>query len=332
MCSPAREVEEPVMCHSPRDVRRAFTLVELLVVIAIIAILIGLLLPAVQRTREASQRAACLNNLKQIGLAAQNYVSVHRTFPSGYLSRFHGKAGPPIEVVSRGNIGVYTSPQGQGWGWAYLLLPHLEQVDLYKTVDRTLPVESPNNRIAREYLLKVYLCPTDYDTGQIVVHNFINKPMADAGSNSYAACFGANTTPSLDPDIGNGIFARNSHVRTDSILDGLSHTIAFGERGSFFTQTPWAGVMTGGTARTTPGAPVYAAVIEPSPGMTLAVVKHPLQSPNSEPYDFFAPHGHVCQFAFADGSCRALPDTIPFPTFQALATRAGEEVVEDVGS
>jgi prepilin-type N-terminal cleavage/methylation domain-containing protein len=325
-------VEETVMRHSPPSARRAFTLVELLVVIAIIAVLVGLLLPAVQRTREAAQRAACLNNLKQIGLAAQNYISVNRTFPSGYLSRFHGKAGPPMQIISRGKIGVYISPQGEGWGWAYLLLPHLEQVDLYKSVDRTLPVESPTNRHPRDVVLKVFVCPTDYDTGTFEVISFFNRPMVEAATNSYAACFGAITTPSLDPDIGNGIFARNSHVRTDSILDGLSHTIAFGERGAFFTRTPWAGVITLGTARTTPGAPVYTSVIEPSPGMVLAVIKHPLQDPNSEPYDFFAPHGHVCQFAFADGSCRALPDTIPFPTYQALATRAGEEVVEDFGS
>jgi hypothetical protein len=227
---------------------------------------------------------------------------------------------------------VYTSPQGEGWGWGYLLLPYLEQEGLYNTVDRGLPVESPTNQVPRSLVLKIFVCPTDYFTGTFEVQSFLNRPMAQAATNSYAACFGAITTPSLNPDIGNGIFARNSHVRPQSISDGLSHTIAFGERAAMFTQTPWAGVMTNGTIRTTPGAPVYTSIIEPSPAMVLAVVKHPLMDPSSEPYDFFSPHGQVCQFAFADGSCRALARDIPFTVLQALATRAGEEPVEDFGS
>jgi prepilin-type N-terminal cleavage/methylation domain-containing protein len=320
------------VCPSSPRARRGFTLVELLVVLTIIALLLGLLLPAVQRVREASHRASCLNNLKQIGLAAQNYVSVVRTFPAGYLSKFHSPTGMSSRVVSHGHPGIFTKPQATGWGWGYLLLPFLEQQGLYDSVDLSLPVESPSNRGPRETILKVYVCPADYHTGVFVVHNFVNKPMGPAATNSYAACFGAGATPSANPDVGTGIFARNSHCRPGDITDGLSHTIAFGERGSLLTQTPWAGVMTGGTARTTPGAPVYTSIVEPAPGMVLAVVKHPLQDASSEPYDFFSPHGQVCQFAFADGSCRAIGSDIPFTVLQALATRAGEEAVEDFGS
>jgi prepilin-type N-terminal cleavage/methylation domain-containing protein len=319
------------VCPSSPRARRAFTLVELLVVLTIIALLLGLLLPAVQRVRQASQRAACLNNLKQMGLAAQNYVSVNRSFPAGYLSKFHSKAASD-RVVSHGHPAIFTSPQANGEGWGYLLLPYLEQEGLYNSFDRGFPVESPFNRQARDVILKVYVCPSDYQTGIFEVKDFINLRLADAATNSYAACFGAIATPSMNPDRGNGMFARNSHCRPDMIIDGLSHTIAFGERGSFFTQTPWAGVMTGGTARTTPGAPVYTAVIEPSPGMVLALIKHPLQDPSCEPYDFFSPHGQVCQFAFADGSCRPIGAEIPFTVLQALATIAGEEAVDDFGA
>jgi prepilin-type N-terminal cleavage/methylation domain-containing protein len=320
------------VCPSSPRARRAFTLVELLVVLTIIALLLGLLLPAVQKVRQASQRASCLNNLKQMGLAAQNYVSVHRSFPSGYLSKFHSKSTPSSQVISHGHPGTFTSPQANGEGWGYLLLPYLEQEALYNSLHHGWPVDSPNNRQVRDVILKVYTCPSDYHTGVFTVHNFINFPLADGATNSYAACFGANVTPSLNPDRGNGMFARNSHCRPDMITDGLSHTIAFGERGSFFTQTPWIGVMTGGTARTTPGAPVYTAIIEPSPGMVLAVIKHPLHDSGSEPYDFFSPHGQVCQFAFADGSCRPIGAEIPFTTLQALATIAGEEAVDDFGA
>src|SRR5262249_27432706 len=127
-----------------RDLRAGFTLIELLVVIAIIAVLIGLLLPAVQKVREAANRTKCQNNLKQIGLACHNYHDVDKALPPGYLA-----AGPYTDGA------MDTAP---GWGWAAFLLPYLEQDNLYRQIDLNQPVQ---NSPAIQAVLPGFLCPSD---------------------------------------------------------------------------------------------------------------------------------------------------------------------------
>src|SRR6516225_2993488 len=123
---------------------RGFTLIELLVVIAIIGILMALLLPAVQKIREAAARMQCQNNLHQIGLALHNYHDAARSFPPGYVSGFD-------------SAGDDTGP---GWGWAALTLPHLEQQPLYASCQFSLPIEAPANAAGRIAPVKLYLCPS----------------------------------------------------------------------------------------------------------------------------------------------------------------------------
>src|SRR5713101_4978740 len=120
--------------NSSSGLGRGFTLIELLVVIAIIAVLISLLLPAVQAAREAGRRAQCANNLKQIGLALHNYHDAIGSFPPGLIARLNPTSGDNA---------------GPGWGWASMILPQLDQSSVYNTINFGLPIEVPANQTAR---------------------------------------------------------------------------------------------------------------------------------------------------------------------------------------
>lgn len=293
--------------------RRGFTLIELLVVVAIIAILIGLLLPAVQKVRAAAARAQCVNNLKQIGLALQNYHDTATSFPSGYVSGFD--AG--------GN------DTGPGWGWASFLLPQLEQQAVHAAVRFDLPIEAPANASARVQFLKAYTCPSDAPglTWTAKTYDLAGNPVGtvcDVASANYVGVFGTSE-PGVD---GDGVFGRNTKTRIRDITDGTSSTVVVGERSVGLGQATWVGSVAGANLFPQPGS-TAPPVLNNASGMVLGHTGdgNGPGAPNSYVNQFSSRHTGGANFAFADGHVEFLKTAMTYTVYKALSTRAGGESV-----
>lgn len=327
--------------------RKGFTLIELLVVIAVIAILIALLLPAVQQVRESARRAQCLNNLKQMGVALHNYHSSHGTFPPGFVSTLTD----PSWTYERGNTRSFPDEIGPGWSFFAFMLPELEQQNLYNQIDFTKRIDAPENDFARRESVKVYLCPSETDGRLITVttcgspptESNTPVPLTDAAVCSYVGSLGGGSA--ADPNIGayewqpfNGVFHRNSRIRIADITDGSSNTIGIGERMSRIAESTWTGVVPGQNIvynQFDPPNPQFNPPIDPPchkwrPPITAILVHARSGAPNgrtSSPSSFHGPHHAGCNFLLMDGSTRVITDGIGLSVFRALCTRNGNEVV-----
>ena len=293
-----------------------FTLIELLVSIAIIAVLIALLLPAVQQAREAARRTQCKNNLKQLGVALHNYVDLHKVLPPGYVSSFTA-TGDDL---------------GPGWSWAAMLMPQLDQTPAYQLIDFSSGIEKATNATIRLKTFSVFLCPSDdaisqwpaksYDPSTGVPLNVI----CEVGSSNYVGMYGISE-PGVD---GEGVFFRNSNVSFADITDGLSQTIAIGERSHRLGEATWTGSVTGALLAGDPSDGVGQIVPEHGSGMVLghAGEGHSPGDPRSDANQFYSRHsGGGVHFLFADGHISFLGSSLDYHTYLALATRAGGEVV-----
>jgi prepilin-type processing-associated H-X9-DG protein len=290
--------------------------VELLVVIAIIAILVGLLLPAVQQVRAAAARVQCQNNLKQIGLACHNYHDARQGLPPGYLASM-----PYVDGASD------TAP---GWGWGAFLLPYLEQDNLYRQIDFSQPVQ---NSPAIRVLVKAYLCPSDVPPmSAFPITDATGVTVALAAPSSYAATVGPDASDVADP-TGLGVFYRNSHTRLTDITDGTSETVMIGDRAWVDSQGIWAGAPSGAVLRPGSRNPWTNAT---APAPTFVLVHNNWINIKTDSDggldDFSGYHGDGINVVFADGSVHFLrsitADGAERRAFWAMGTRSGGEVIQ----
>src|SRR5262245_2873418 len=196
--------------------RRAFTLVELLVIIAIIAVLIALLLPAVQRVREAANRVQCANNLRQLGLALHNYHDVHRRFPPGLLNTAWPARSPDYERRS----------------WMPRILSFIEQEALSREFEehRRIGVDYPWYSEHASTPIPLLLCPSDPAGPK--TFGFGATPISEGFHGNYALCLGSTVLNPPDDLTGtrrNGMFFALSRIRLGDVIDGTSSTLMGGE-------------------------------------------------------------------------------------------------------
>jgi len=300
-----------------RTIRTAFTLIELLVVIAIIAILIGLLLPAVQKVRESASRMKCQNNLKQIGLALHSFHDANGSLPPGYFA-----SGPYV------NGATDTAP---GWAWGAYILPFLEQQNLYNQYNLSLPVQ---NSPAIQTLVNTFLCPSDItpSTAFAVTDSSWN-PICSVAPSSYAACCGGGG--STTAATGNGAFYRNSHVRMTDITDGTSNTVFIEERAFANVQDTWVGAISGGYCNqglynqdAVPGK------LGQGAGDLVLIHAGTNNSPSGRNLDDASSKHFVgSNFLYGDGSVHFIRNiasgSIDSTTLEAMGTIAGGEVLAD---
>ena len=293
--------------------RGGFTLIELLVVIAIIAVLIGLLLPAVQKVREAAAQMQCANNLKQIGLAMQGYHDANGNFPSGYVS----------------GVNANGDDTGPGWGWATYALPHVEADNLYSRIDRNAPIEAPANAPWRIVSIKTYRCPADSAPETFTVtrrdqNGNILASVCNVAAVNYVGMYGQGE-PGVD---GDGMLYRNSKVRIADVTDGTSSTLLVGERIVSDGETTWVGAVTGADMTVPPGSRMPPQVLNSSNH----VLGHSAEAYNGvyypeEPNHFSSRHPAGVGFVFVDGHVSFLGPSVSYSVYKALSTRAGGEPI-----
>ncbi|MFO0980084.1 MAG: DUF1559 domain-containing protein [Planctomycetaceae bacterium] len=330
--------------------RKGFTLIELLVVIAIIAILVALLLPAVQQAREAARRTQCKNNLKQIGIALHNYHDVNNTFPIGFLDAVAG-------------TGERTSG---GWAWSFYLLPYVEQSALFNQFNTaTTPYalvtpggQAVSNQALSATPLATYSCPSD--TKPNAIANNAGSAANGAGAAlvataSYQGVLGAfdgapcalsGTSVVVDPR-NNGLLIVNGSRRFRDVTDGTSNVIVVGEVRFIPNTTDIAGNAIGSERQfiyghvTTGGGPQCSNNAYNNNGAHnhLRATRHKLNGPmlsgSTLHRAFHSRHTGGAQFLLGDGSVRFISENIdhtntnyvaspsnlsgPYGTYQRLA-------------
>jgi prepilin-type N-terminal cleavage/methylation domain-containing protein/prepilin-type processing-associated H-X9-DG protein len=326
-----------------RRLRSGFTLIELLVVIAIIGVLVALILPAVQQARESANRAKCINNLKQLALAANEYHDAYNTFPSGWSCDDQGVFGNqpdpgcmPYPTAS-GNF-LYSGTQGVYWNGIVSLFLKLEQQTLYDELNLYMPpavgttynnqpalAPWPDNYTSVRRSLDFLVCPSNRKPTAVPA---TSATLTSAGTSSqggtnvmrigpldYRANMGAgysvagsgNLNDPSSYNFDNGIMYKNSQVSMADITDGTTNTCIFGEttQGSWPDETSCC-VQTNANRK----------------------LNKPLGSFLLYPMSYWSSkHNHQLNYARCDGSVTTIPDTIQTPVLIKFMTRNGGEAL-----
>ena len=283
--------------------------------LGIVIILLTALMTALIQSRQSAQSIQCKNNLRQFGLALQNYLDSFGVYPPGY---FHQTQ--PDEVGNQ-----------SGFGWGALLLPYSSQRALYETLDFSVPLWDDVNAPARTTRIPNYICPSDVASED----GFLNSDGQRYAHSSYVGNFGPGLMDVNPLDI-RGVFGRNSSTGTEQVVDGLSNTLFIGERmngllpnpssalGLGFAgpldhfETTWAGAA---QDRTNPA--------NENPHWVLFQSGHLPQSPNSDFRDASSGHAGGAHFLLGDGAVRFLSKNINEEAYRGMSTRAGGELVND---
>jgi len=335
------------MIHLFRRTCRAFTLIELLVVIAIIAILIGLLLPAVQKVREAAARMNCQNNLKQMGLALHNFNDAYGKLPAAIIhsGRYNNSAnvkyqGPEVDLSTDSSYMIYNHS-----GFV-ALLPYIEQDNLFKQYNyryrssgsspygiAVAPQLAANDTVAATNV-KTYVCPSDENPPEVKQNNPGTTSdfyeMVGARRSNYLLSSGNYTDYDANwsglATAARGAFGNNGATAIGRVSDGTSNTIAIGEslqkqhNGSTIFGPYWGtGTHTavhgrGATATFAPNYPYGACATNSAKKCTYA-------------WGFSSNHSGVTNFVLLDGSVRGIRDGIDAATWIAICTPDGGEVI-----
>lgn len=289
--------------------RFGFTLIELLVVVGIIAILVGLLLPAIQSARESVRRAHCANNLMQLGVALGSYAGAHRAFPPGVVN----ETGP-----------IRNLPFGYHHSWVVQILPFIGQANLYQHVDLRESVYDPSNDTVAEFTIATLHCPS-----------------ANSRGPNYAGCHHDVQAPIAADN--HGVLYLNSRVSYHDITDGPAYTILLGEIESAGPSLGWVS-GTRSTLRNTgqplnehdsagspaAGAAIPAGLDSSSRSEALEIVQA-LAEDGSWPVEltggFASAHSILSNFLFCDGSVRTVKQTIARAVYRLLGNRADGEMI-----
>jgi len=329
------------MIMAPRN-RYGFTLIELLVVIAIIAILVALLLPAVQQAREVARRSSCKNNLKQLGLAIHNYHDTHGVFPPGYID------GNGITDVANGQSGG----SDNGYFWQAMILPMIEQSALYDQFDfRLHPWGAPGNGVAIgvhgassnanhnacSKTLPSLSCPSDIKPDTTTIHQDTQVGYhANLATSSYAGnlgCYDAGPCSANAYDhkgvFDNGVMQVNGKLRFKDVTDGTSNTLLIGEIrwlqdgiGST-NNTLYGAIASGGQARCDYIAGDGALDASGGPFRALRATRYIVNVAgvtNQNGRAFASFHQGGAQFVMVDGSVRFISENIHHTNYSFQAS------------